>query len=326
MIFQESLWLWTLVPVALLVLFGRRVNQEAERASEATFGRRWRELRTKATMSCGRVVALLGAGTACVVVALARPSWGYEASQGESRRGDLWLLLDLSRSMLVSDVGTDRLSLARRHLERLFDAAQGERIGVMAYAGDAVVACPLTRDYGALSNIVASLDPREVSLGGSNLASGLSRILDRRGAESERRQAVWVISDGEDHGDEEVLDTLGESLAERDVALFALGVGTREGGKVPGDVGSGKAFAVDEHGRVVHSSADFSQMRALASKTGGDFWDGVDTHDASRQCLERAFAATDKDETSGASPIERYQWPLGLVAIGLAVTLWRGRR
>jgi Ca-activated chloride channel family protein len=188
-----------------------------------------------------RPAARLGAsllGLALLAVALSRPQCGTRA-EIERRYGvDLVVVLDASRSMLAADVAPDRLARAKLEISALLDALAGDRVGLVAFAGEAFVACPLTTDYAAARLFLRSIRPEAVPRQGTGLAEALERAREALGGSegAARSRVVLVVSDGEDHeGD---VASAARALADAGARVFALGVGTEAGAPVPPRAGS----------------------------------------------------------------------------------------
>ncbi len=215
-----------------------------------------------------RPAARLGlsvAGLALLAVALSQPQCGTRAEIAKRSGVDLVVVLDASRSMLAADVRPDRLTRAKLEIAALLDSLAGDRVGLVAFAADAFVQCPLTSDTAAaklfLRAVTADAMPRQ----GSALAPALlaaKEVLD--GSErAGRSRVVLVVSDGEDH--EGGVASALQALADAGIRVHALAVGTREGAPVP--------RAGKDRREPAVTRLDEATLRLVADVGGGELYD-----------------------------------------------------
>jgi Ca-activated chloride channel family protein len=258
-------------------------------------------------------------GLTLVVLAALEPAWGRIQQEVERRGVELVVCLDTSRSMLASDLPPDRLSRAKKDIRALLPRLSGDRIGLVAFAGDARVVCPLTHDFGAFEGLLDAVDTRTTRLGGTDLGAALRAalaLLPREGAPS---QAIVILTDGE--------DLAGQGAAEADrarargVRVHAIGYGSVEGAKIPGRE-SGEVMR-DENGQIVVSRLDAQGLRQLTGAAAGTYLGGNDVSlplvelfdKRVRPMQQRSF---EREERSTRQA--RYQWALipGFVLLLLA--------
>ena len=180
MTFGQPLWFWAfaLFPFAL----GLFLRNEAVRSSllRKLVAARLQE-RLAGTVSVGKRrlrFALLLLGMAAVVVSLAQPRWGYTWEQSKRKGRDVLIAVDVSKSMLATDLAPNRLARAKFAALDLISQLQGDRVGLIAFAGSAFLQAPLTADFGAVRNSVEELDTEIIPRGGSNLAEAI-RVAQR---------------------------------------------------------------------------------------------------------------------------------------------------
>lgn len=207
-------------------------------------------------------------------VALAQPQCGESAEVAKRRGIDVVVALDASKSMYARDVTPSRIDRAKLELTSLLDSLKGDRVGLVVFAGDAFIQCPLTSDYSAAKLFLRAVDPETMPQGGTNIGSAL--LLARQVLENADRGAkdrvVVLISDGEDlTGD----ITQGiDSLKELGARVLAIGVGSEAGETIPvfnksGDV---VGYKKDENGVTVITHLDRAGLVHIASATGGEFF------------------------------------------------------
>jgi len=264
-----------------------------------------------------RMPWLLLLALALGLVALARPRWGEPRDFAVEQAREVMIALDLSRSMLVDDVaGASRLDRARELLRGLLDRLQGERVGLIVFAGTAYVQVPLSSDYRIIREFLPLLEPGYVPRGGSDYAGMLKAAREGFTPDPETDRYLVVLSDGESTTEgwrEQVGD-----LARRQVRVLAFGLGSEKGGLVP-------AHGEAEDEPAVISRFQPSTLRALVAST-----EGVYEHVGPATDLGTVLAATVEQGRKGryerllgeARP-ERFAWFLAPALLCALLGLWR---
>lgn len=206
---------------------------------------------------------------AMLLVALARPQTGSATVTFRAREMDILLAVDLSSSMLAPDVGLNRLETAKRAATALLESLSGERVGILGFAGDAFLACPLTTDYASVRMFVDALDPAFLSQPGTSIARAAEVAVKSFPEDAEAVRVLILISDGEDH--EGRIQEAAQEAAARGVRVFCLGVGTTDGELIP--VGpEGSDYKRDGQGRPVLSRLNEESLVRLSLGTGGTYY------------------------------------------------------
>ena len=246
-------------------------------------------------------------------LALSRPSLGYTLKEVKSDGCDLILAIDVSQSMLCRDVTPDRLTRAKLAARDVIESAKGLRTGVVLFAGDAFLECPLTLDAGAVSSAVDAAATSSIPRQGTDLARAVAEARAAFG-EGTGRKILVLLTDGED------LEGAGlrEARASKGVTIVTVGVGTAMGAPVPEPDGKGYKRG---SGGIVTSRPDFSSLEAIADATGG-FSASIDSPLLATRIANLA-ATGEGDKPAGAPssvrvPIIRYRWPLALALLLLA--------
>jgi len=247
--------------------------------------------------------ALGVAGLLLALVAILGPAWG--AAKGDIEGTDIVLCLDVSRSMLAADVEPDRLTRAKRDIRALAEAAKGDRLGLVVFAGEARAMVPLTEDMASFLELLDLADPTSVGRGGTDLGAALETALDVLGG---RPGSVILFTDGEDLGGRGLAEA--KLLKERGVVVHCVGLGTELGSKIT----AGDGFLRDRSGAEVISAMDEKGLRAIAEATGGTF--GREAPDIS---VTRRRGRSERREN-------RFQWPLAGALLLWLLDLSRRRR
>src|SRR5258706_4559645 len=249
--------------------------------------------------------------------------WGFHWEEVRGEGIDLVVALDTSKSMLATDVAPNRLARAKLAVQDLLAELQGDRIGLVAFAGSAFVQCPLTLDQNAFGE---SLDAVEVGLiprGGTNLTAAIDASLAAFEGHQGSHQALVLITDGEDH--EGKVEEAVKHATERGVKVFTVGIGTAEGELIP----TGGTFLKDRKGQVVKSRLDEETLKKLAIDTDGVYLHAAGT-DLGLSALYREHIATmekrELESTLERRYEHRFQIPLALALVLLVFEQVLGER
>lgn len=310
MIFQNPDWylLFLSIPLALLIyISGRRFWKGVcfrrdggaalqQQVNGETFRRYLR-------------LALALAALFFMVLALMRPRWGARAG-GETELGiDIAILLDISRSMAVSDVMPSRLERTVSELEVLLQELEGNRFALVLFAGAAYIQCPLTTDIGAIREFLENASPALIGLQGTNIEDGFEKVVRVLTSQFKRNRVVLLVSDGENHeGDARAR---ARSLyRDHSIRIFTVGVGTAEGARVSAEAGSEQ---------IIISKLDETTLKDIAAEGGGEYYRiGDERFDVTRlatsiNSIEKTGMLLQRPDTL----VERY--PL---FAGTALLLW----
>ena len=327
--FGQPLWFWAfaLFPVLLALFF----QGEARRRTQLRLlvAARLQD-RLAGSVSVGKRrfrLLLLLLGLSGVIVALAQPRLGYVWEQSQRKGRDVILAIDCSKSMLATDLAPNRLGRAKLAAQDLIDQLQGDRAGLIAFAGSAFLQAPLTVDYSAVLNSLAEVDTDLIPRGGTNIAAAIKTAVEAFGKGESDNRALILFTDGEELDEDAV--KAAEALNGM-VRIYTVGIGSADGSliPVPGENG-GTDFVKDESGENVKSRLDEERLRKIAESTGG-FYLHLGSGLEEMQQIARDGLAQMKEQDIDAKisrrPIERYQWPLAAGLVLLASSLLVGER
>ncbi len=266
-----------------------------------------------------RVAFILLAGT-FLVLALARPQWGAKVEEVRRKGVDVIIAMDVSASMLAEDVKPSRLARAREEVDALIDSLEGDRVGLVAFAGEATVACPLTLDYSAAKVFLDVLDPALVPVPGTAIASAIRKSTEAFGSKDKRYKVLVLITDGEDH-EKDAVAAAREASAEG-VVIYALGVGSGSGSPIPvrGGDGSVGGYKKDREGKIVTSRLNPVKLAEIAEAAGGRYLPLTPEGREIREIQDRIALMEHRQVGSRfiTTYEERYQIPLA-VALGALI-------
>jgi Ca-activated chloride channel family protein len=265
--------------------------------------------------------ALIVAAVTLVALALTQPRWGFEWREVKHKGVDVFVLLDVSKSMLAEDVRPNRLTQAKYAVQDLLEKIRGDRIGLVAFAGTAFVQCPLTVDYEAFRLTLKDADPRIIPRGGTAIGAAIRTALKGFEAGEGRDRAIVLITDGEET--ESDAPAAADEVAKAGVRIFAIGVGTAEGELIPvREAGQPMEFLKDNEGKVVKSRLDEATLQQLALKTGGIYVRSAAGDFGMDAIYDKGIAQLKRKEYEARLQkqyFERFQWPLGLAFALLVV-------
>jgi Ca-activated chloride channel family protein len=261
--------------------------------------------------------ALLCLALVFLIVALARPQWGFRWEEVKMRGLDIVVAIDTSRSMLAEDIVPNRLARAKLAALDLVQQAKTDRLGLIAFAGSAFLQCPLTTDDAAFRQCVESLDVRTIPDGGTALAEAI-KTASTAFQEGDNYKVLVLFSDGEDQ-DQGAVEAAREA-AKAGLRIFTIGFGKPEGELLRIQQPNGTTdYIRDEEGNVVKSRLNEDLLREIASATEGGFYLPMQGAKPIETLYEKGLAPLPKSE-SGERLVkryfERYHWPLA-VAIAL---------
>lgn len=217
-----------------------------------------------------RVLVLTTIGL--LIIAMGRPQFGTRVETVRRQGLDVMVAIDVSRSMLAEDIAPNRLDKAKFAVADLIGRLDGDRIGLVAFAGEAFVQSPLTLDYAAARMFLNAMEPDIVSVQGTDVGAALSTALDAFDAGTNQHQVLIAITDGEDH--EGAIDEAVARALEGGVRIFTVGMGSPDGVPIPEYDAAGRrsGFVRDEAGSIVTSRLDEATLMRIAEETGGAYY------------------------------------------------------
>jgi Ca-activated chloride channel family protein len=272
--FTYPVVLWALVLVPLLGLLLWSAHARRQRAL-AQFAGPLAEKLAKGLSPLRRALKgllLLGA-VASLIVACARPRFGTRLEEVHRKGLDIVIGLDVSNSMLAEDIQPNRLARAKLAIEGLIERLQGDRIGLVAFAGIAFTQCPLTTDYAAARMLLEAMAPDLIPVGGTDLAQCIRTAMSGFNAKELHHKVLILITDGEDTGGD-LEEKAAAEAAKAGVKIYTIGVGRTDGQPIPVRDASGAVtgYRKDAGGQVVRSKLNVAGLQKIAKTTGGRFF------------------------------------------------------
>ncbi len=263
-------------------------------------------------------MGLVVASVALLLVALARPQYGFHWEEARQKGLDIVVAIDTSKSMLAADIAPNRLGRARLAALDLMVLAQRDRLGLVAFAGSAFLQCPLTLDDEAFRQSLNALDTTIIPQGGTALKQALETAKEGFDDANDNYRAIILMTDGEDH--EEGVVEAAEIAAAQGYRIFTIGIGTPAGElvQITDDKGR-KSFLKDSQGNVVKSSLNETLLQQIASAGQGSYIHLRDAESVSK-LYQTGLEPLPKGELSSRLTRqyhERFRWPLVLAILCL---------
>ena len=229
-----------------------------------------------------------------LIFGLVNPKIGTELETVKREGVDIVFVVDVSKSMLAEDIAPNRLEKSKRLVSAIVNQLVSDRVGIIAYAAQAVPQLPITTDYGAAKMFLQSLNTDMLSSQGTAVDSALDLSITYFNDQDQTNRVVFLISDGEDHSDE--AEKAAIRASEFGVRVFTLGVGTESGAPIPiKKNGIVETYKKDLEGNVVITKKNANILKTISEVSNGAYYDGNDT-DLVLDFVEQTLKEMDKKE------------------------------
>ena len=259
------LWLLLLVPLIpvvygiLLALRRRRIRRFGDEALVRSLMPSW-----SGAKGWIRII-LWDLAFLCFVIGISRPQMGAKLKEHEAKGAEIMICLDVSNSMLSQDYSPSRLDRAKLAISRVVDKLQGDRIGLIIFAGTSFVQLPITTDYVSAKMFLGNIDTGSVPVQGTAIGDAILTAAKSFSAQSEKSRAIIVITDGENHEDDAV--DAARQAAELGIKIYTVGVGSLRGQPIPVN----GELLKDKDGNIVVSRLDEATLKQIADEGHGAY-------------------------------------------------------
>ncbi len=316
--FAQPQMFWLLLGILVLAVFYilafRRKHKMLERFGNIALI----EKMTKTT-SAGRQYLkafLIISAYFFIVLALARPQWGMELDLVSRKGVDIIVAIDVSKSMMAEDIKPNRLRRAKYELGHLIDKLKGDRIGIVAFSGDAFLQCPLTMDYGAAKMFLDFVEVGTIPVGGTSLAKAIKVARTALFSKSKKYKVIVLITDGEDYGGQVMQEV--NNATDEGVVIYTLGIGSESGVPIPLRNERGEiTYKKDKDGNVVMTKLNPYILEKISAATKGKFYQSKTgsleldrIYKSIRKMEKRKFKSKQFSRFK-----DRYQWPLSIALL-----------
>tara|TARA_B100001057_G_scaffold94792_1_gene91223 strand:+ start:1310 stop:2350 length:1041 start_codon:yes stop_codon:yes gene_type:complete len=240
-----------------------------------------------------------------LIVALANPKIGTELKSINREGVDIVFAIDVSKSMLAEDVAPNRLLRSKRIISEIINSLSSDRVGIVAYAAQAIPQVPLTTDFASVKNFLQIIDTNMLSSQGTSIDAALNLSVNFFDKNSETNRVLILISDGEDHDD--IPDALLNLISENNINLVTVGVGQDSGTTIPIKIdGRVDSYKKDSNGEVVITKRNSTILNKIANSSKGEYVDGNSTEEA-LNIVKTTLEKIDKSEFETSQFVEYKQ-------------------
>ena len=238
-------------------------------------------------------------------IALANPKIGTELKSINREGVDIVFAIDVSKSMLAEDVAPNRLTRSKRIISEIINSLSSDRVGIVAYAAQAIPQVPLTTDFASVKNFLQIIDTDMLSSQGTSIDSALNLSVNFFDQNSDTNRVLILISDGEDHDD--IPDSIIKLISENNINLITIGIGQEAGTTIPIKIdGTVDSYKKDIKGDVVITKRNSDFLLKIASSSKGEYIDGNSTEDA-LELVKTKLDKIDKSEFESSEFVEYKQ-------------------
>ena len=327
--YSNLLWLLLVLPPALALFFWRAARSREKLLTQFVEARLLSQLTVGISLRRRKFsFAFLILAVVFLIIALARPQRGFDLQEVEQRGLDVVAAVDTSKSMLATDIAPNRLQRAKLAALELMQKAGTDRMGLVAFAGDAFLECPLTIDNTAFQQSVQALDVNSIPQGGTAIAGAINTALTAF-KEKDHHRVLVLFTDGEDNDSETEALAAAKKAGDAGLKIFTIGIGTAAGDLIRvTDANGNSDYVRDEQGNVVKSHLNEPLLQQIASVTGG-FYLPLRGANTIITLYERGLEPLPKSE--GREKLvkryhEQFQWPLAAAILLLLAEMFLPER
>ena len=252
-------------------------------------------------------------GISFLTLGLVNPKIGTKLETVKREGVDIVFAVDVSKSMLAEDIAPNRLEKAKRLVSEIINQLASDRIGIIAYAGQAFPQLPITTDYGAAKMFLQNMNTEMLTSQGTAINEAIELATTYYDDEEQTNRVLFIISDGEDHAEDATLEAV-EEANEAGIQIFTIGVGKSKGAPIPiKRNGVLESLKKDRQGEVVISKLNEAVLQDIASEGNGEYIDGTNTGEAV-ELIKEILIQMDKTEFEAkqfAEYKDQFQWFLG---------------
>ena len=307
--FYLLLLLPAMVVLFVLVEFWKKRTQK--RFADSKLLRRLTPSKSNFKSSLKLIFVLFG--LALLVVGLVNPKIGTKLETVKREGVDIVFAVDVSKSMLAEDIAPNRLEKAKRLVSEIINQLASDRIGIIAYAGQAFPQLPITTDYGAAKMFLQSMNTDMLSSQGTAINEAIELASTYYDDEEQTNRVLFIVSDGEDHSEGSTIDAV-DLAVEEGIKVFTLGVGKTKGGPIPiKRNGVVERLKKDAQGEVVITKLNEDILEEIADRGNGEYINGANTEEAV-EFIKEELNQMDKKEFEAkqfAEYKDQFQWFLG---------------
>ncbi|MFX0556227.1 VWA domain-containing protein [Maribacter sp. CXY002] len=298
-----------IVVIFLLVLVWKKRTQK--KFADSILLKRLTPTRSNYKSTLKLIFFLLG--LAGLIIALVNPKIGTKLETVKREGVDIVFAVDVSKSMLAEDIAPNRIEKAKRLVSEIINQLASDRIGIIAYAGQAYPQLPITTDYGAAKMFLQGMNTDMLTSQGTAINQAIELATTFYDDDEQTNRVLFIISDGEDHTDGSAMDAV-ENAVDEGIKIYTIGVGSLKGSVIPMKKnGVVESLKKDAEGLVVITKLNQEVLMDIASEGNGKYIDGTNTDEAV-ELIKEELLQMDKKEFEAkqfAEYKDQFQWFLG---------------
>lgn len=317
----EYFYAFALIPLCVLIYiwYVFKTRRNLKKLGDSSLIRQLVPDVSKAKKNTRFILFTLGMGL--LILGICNLQTGTKTQDVKREGADIMICLDVSNSMMAQDLTPNRLERAKIAIEKMVDKLQGDRLGIVVFAGEAYVQLPITTDYGAAKLFLESINPKIVPVQGTNIAAALNTSLESFGKDEGKNKAIVVITDGEQNEEDDAV-SVAEEAAKKHITIHTIGVGSENGVPIPNMVnGSPAGYKKDKQGNTVVTKLDPEILQDIAAATNGVYVQATSA-DIGLDAILNKIAEMDKKEMESKMYTDyedQFQWFLGAALLLLVI-------
>ena len=248
----------------------------------------------------------------CLSIALVNPKIGTKLETIKREGVDIVFAVDVSKSMLAEDIAPNRIEKSKRIVSEIINNLTSDRIGIIAYAGQAFPQLPITTDYASAKMFLQGMNTNMLSSQGTAIDDAIELAKTYYNDEEQTNRVLFIISDGEDHSNRAV-DAV-EGAVEEGIKVFTIGIGTAKGAPIPEKAnGVVQSYKKDQKGEVVITKLNTDILNDIATTGNGVYINGANTENVIEYVKEllNKLDKTEFEAKQFADFKDQFQWFLG---------------
>lgn len=316
--FEHTIYFYAFaaIPVMLLLVIWYFISckKKLKRLGDATLVQQLIPYSSRRKRIAKVILFLLGFSS--LIIALCNLQTGSKLTEVKRDGADIIVCLDVSNSMLAQDLIPNRLTRAKYALEKMIDLLEGDRLGLVIFAGEAYVQLPITTDYNAAKMFLESIGPGMVPVPGTNLADAIKKASESFSNDEGKNRAIILITDGENHESEAI--EAADEAGKKGIMISTIGIGSQNGVPIPLiENGVVKGYRKDKEGQTVVTKLNADLLKTIAGKANGVFVQASQSDLGLGAVLDK-IGELDKAQLESKMYTDyedQFQWFLGLALI-----------
>lgn len=309
------------VCIAIYIWYAQRTKRNLKKLGDSNLISQLVPDVSKAKKNTKFIFFLLG--LSFLILGICNLQTGSKLQDVKREGSDIMICLDVSNSMLAQDLSPNRLERAKIAIESMIDKLQGDRLGIIIFAGEAYVQLPITTDYGSAKLFLESINTKIVPVQGTNIADAINKAVESFGKDEGKNKAIVVITDGENNeeANSSAVDAA-EEAAKKNIVINTIGVGSESGVPIPNVIdGVVSGYKKDNAGNTIITKLDSKILKNIAGETNGVYVQ-ASSSDIGLDAILTKIGELDKKQLESKMYTDyesQFQWFLGVALLFLVI-------